>query len=389
MDPFTVIAMLAIHLLGTAGLLFLVWRLMPAAPGLAAWWVASGLFGLAYLVRLVVGMEHGDGVGVAADSLMLLAVLRFGDGVREFTGRAAWKPWASFIAWALSVSLEAAATVAFGAQGRYTVLNLAIGGLYAHLAWTIAVEVGRQPRPLRAPLRLLALLMGGLSALTLVRAHSLFADGMAVAFHGPLAKVYYMYASTNAVVVGLTLLWLLFLRLNGQLADLAARDPLTGVLNRQGLDERVRRHFERPHAAPLTVLLLDIDHFKHVNDTHGHATGDAVLMAVAQTLVSHLRAGDFVARVGGEEFLIGCAEGAHPDDAMVLARRLNEAVGQLQVAAPGAPVPIACTVSVGVSGRVASRADWEAGTRQADRALYQAKADGRNAVRPAAGSLAT
>jgi diguanylate cyclase (GGDEF)-like protein len=185
------------------------------------------------------------------------------------------------------------------------------------------------------------------------------------------------------VVVGLTLLWLLFLRLNGQLADLAARDPLTGVLNRQGLDERVRRHFERPHAVPLTVLLLDIDHFKHVNDTHGHATGDAVLMAVARTLVSHLRTGDFVARVGGEEFLIGCAEGAHPDDAMVLARRLNEAVGQLQVAAPGNAVPVACTVSVGVSGRVASRADWEAGTRQADRALYQAKADGRNAVRPA------
>jgi len=383
MDPFTVIAMLAIHLLGTGGLMFLVWRLMPGAPGLGAWWMASGLFGLGYVVRLLCGMEHGDVAGVAGDSLMLLAVLRFGDGVREFTGRPAW-PWpASFTAWTLVVAFEAAATAAYGSQGRHTALNLAIGLMYAQLAGTIAIEVRRQAQPLRAPLRLLALLMGGLAALTLLRAHSIFSEGMAVAFHGSLAKTYYMYASTNAVVVGLTLLWLLFLRLNGQLADLAARDPLTGVLNRQGLDERVRQHFERRNAAPLTVLLLDIDHFKHVNDTHGHATGDAVLMAVAQTLVSHLRAGDFVARVGGEEFLIGCAEGAHADDAMALARRLNEAVGRLQVAAPGEPVPIACTVSVGVSGRVTSRADWEAGTRQADRALYQAKADGRNAVRPA------
>ncbi|MET0348516.1 MAG: GGDEF domain-containing protein [Rhizobacter sp.] len=389
MDPFTVIAMLAIHLLGTGGLMFLVWRLMPGAPGIGPWWNASCLFGLGYLVRLVMGLEHGDAVGVAGDSLMLLAVLRFGDGVREFTGRRAWTPSATFTTWAGVVAIEAAATAAFGAQGRYTALNLAIGLMYAQLAGTIVIEVPRQPAPLRAPLRLLAALMGGLAALTLLRAQSLFADGMEVAFHGPLAKAYYMYASTNAVVVGLTLLWLLFLRLNGQLADLAARDPLTGVLNRQGLDERVRRHFERARAAPLTVLLLDIDHFKRINDTHGHATGDAVLMAVAHTLVSHLRADDFVARVGGEEFLIGCAEGAHADDAMALARRLNEAVGRLQVAAPGDAVPVVCTVSVGVSGRVTSRADWDAGMRQADRALYQAKADGRNAVRPAVLSQAT
>ena len=171
------------------------------------------------------------------------------------------------------------------------------------------------------------------------------------------------------------------LRLNGQLAELATRDALTGVLNRSGLDEAVNRHFARRDAPPLTVLLLDVDHFKHINDAFGHDTGDAVLKAVAGTLTAQLRAGDFVARFGGEEFLVGCASAQH-DVALALAQRLNQAVAQLQVQTTGAAGSVACTVSVGVSDCCASPADWQRGALQADQALYQAKAGGRNGVRP-------
>jgi diguanylate cyclase (GGDEF)-like protein len=143
----------------------------------------------------------------------------------------------------------------------------------------------------------------------------------------------------------------------------------------------VKRHFARRNAAPLSVLLLDIDHFKRINDSFGHATGDAVLKAVANTLVSHLRAEDFVARIGGEEFLIGCAS-AESGIALALAQRLNKTIGQLEVRSANGAGSVMCTVSVGVSGSIARLADWDLGARQADQALYQAKAEGRNGVRP-------
>ena len=387
MDPFTVIVMLAIHLLGSGGLLFLVWRLMPDAPGLGRWWVASCLFGLAYLGRLLGGLNTTDLRGSAEDALMLFAVLLFSDGLREFVGRAVLRWQSTAMLWFLMFAGVATATLLGGAAARHVALNLCIGSLYAALVWTIVFEVRRQPVPLRAPLRLLSLILGGLSALTLLRALSISASHMAVAFKGALAQTYYMYASLTAVVVALTLVWMLFLRLNAQLAELAARDPLTGVLNRSGLDDMVRRHFARRDASPITVLLLDIDHFKHINDSFGHATGDAVLKAVAGALASHLRAEDFVARVGGEEFLIGCA-GAQSSMALTLAERLNKSIGQLQVPALNGAGTVACTASVGVSCSIASVADWEAGARQADQALYQAKAAGRNGVRPFMASMA-
>ena len=387
MDPFTVIVMLAIHLVGSGGLMFLVWRLMPNAPGLGRWWIASCLFGLAYLGRLLAGLDNADPRGMAADATMLFAVLLFGDGVREFIGRAVLRWQVTALLWAGMFGGEVAAARLGGVPARHVALNLAIGGMYAALTWTLAFAVARQPLPLRAPLRLLAAMIGGLSALTLLRAHSIATDSMAVAFHGTRAQIFYIYASLSAVVVGLTLLWLLFLRLNGQLAELATRDALTGALNRNGLDEAVKRHFDRRDAPPLTVLLVDIDHFKQINDSFGHATGDAVLRAVAGTLTSQLRAGDFVARVGGEEFLIGCV-GAQHEAAMVLAQRLNRSVGRLQVRTADGASTVACTVSVGVSACCASREEWERGTLQADQALYQAKKAGRNVVRHLVANMA-
>ena len=386
MDPFTVTVLLAVHLVGSGGLMFFVWRLMPSAPGLGRWWLASGLFGTAYLLRLVSGLQSAGPVGVAGEGLMLLAVLLFGDGVRQFVGRAALRGRLTASLWAAMFGTVAAAAWLGGAQARHVTLNGLIGSLYATMTWAIAVEIRRQPMPLRAPLRLLAALLGGLSALTLLRAESIATDGMEVAFHGSLAEVFYVYASLAAVVVALTLVWMLFLRLNGQLAELATRDALTGVLNRNGLDETVTRHFARRHAEPLTVLLLDIDHFKRINDSFGHATGDAVLKAVASALTSQLRAGDFVARVGGEEFMIGCA-GAQHDVALALAQRLNQQVGQLQVQSAGGQNTVVCTASVGVSGCCRSLEEWQRGALQADHALYQVKAAGRNGVRPFVGPV--
>ncbi|NKI95160.1 GGDEF domain-containing protein [Rhizobacter sp. SG703] len=388
MDPATVILMLAIHLLASSGLMALVWRRMPAAPGLGRWALASGLFGAAYLARLLAGLQGVDALGLASDGTMLLAVLLFGDGVREFVGRLPMPPRRVGLLALLMFGAEVAAAQVGGAQARHVALNAMIGLLYAQIAWILATERRRQGAPLQAPLALLVGIVGGLSALTLLRGAHIAQAGMPVAFHGPMAKVYYLFASVTAVVTALTLVWMMLLRLNGQLADLATRDALTGVFNRNGLAQALKQHFGQRQAVPLTLLLVDIDHFKRINDTLGHATGDAVLQVVACELTAQLRTGDFVARIGGEEFLIGCV-GADPAVALALADRLRRTIGRLQVPAAVGSERVGCTASIGVSAAFDRFDGWEPAAAQADEALYRAKAAGRDGVQSHLATLGT
>jgi diguanylate cyclase (GGDEF)-like protein len=171
---------------------------------------------------------------------------------------------------------------------------------------------------------------------------------------------------------------MIFLRLNERLTELATHDPLTGLLNRNGLDEALNRHFGIRPPRPLVLLQVDIDHFKRINDLHGHAAGDSVLRGVADTLAGQLRGADFVARLGGEEFLVGCDTGDR-DHAAALAGRLRRAVAEARHAVPDGGV-LACTVSIGVSGVFDARAAWESALREADRALFAAKEGGRDRV---------
>ncbi len=381
MDPFSVIVMLAIHLVASGGLMFLVWRLMPDAPGLGRWALASTLFGAGYLMRLFAGLHNVDLFSLASDGVMLLAVLLFSDGLREFAGRPIEHLRSRLMLWWLLFAAEVAASLIGGAFWRHIGINLATGAMYVVMTWALAGEIRRQPAALHAPLRLLVAVIGALGVFTLLRAYSIATEGLDVAFRGVYAKLFYIYASIASLLVAMTMLWLMFLRLNARLAELATRDALTGVYNRNGLDQALRQHFARREAPPLTLLLVDIDHFKRINDSLGHATGDAMLKEVANTLVGQLRGGDFVARIGGEEFLIGCV-GAPDDVALPLAQRLRSNVGRLQVMAADGSRHIACTVSVGVSAGFSSYSGWEAAALQADQALYEAKGAGRNGVRP-------
>jgi diguanylate cyclase (GGDEF)-like protein len=214
--------------------------------------------------------------------------------------------------------------------------------------------------------------------LTAARALGAVTLGVAPLFAGLPAQLYYAYSTVVTVVLGPTLLWMVFLRLNDRLAQLATHDPLTGLLNRNGLDEALQRHFGARPPQALVLCQLDIDHFKRINDTHGHAAGDAVLRRVAHTLAAQVRAGDVVARLGGEEFLVGVS-GADRAQAVALAERLRAAVAQ-QAHPLGGSDGLHCTVSIGVSQVFHARGDWETALRDADAALYQAKQGGRNRV---------
>jgi diguanylate cyclase (GGDEF)-like protein len=165
-----------------------------------------------------------------------------------------------------------------------------------------------------------------------------------------------------------------------RLSRLMRVDSLTGTLNRRGLREAFP---DGPGAKaaealvePLSVAMVDIDHFKRVNDRYGHAVGDEVLRAVSERLAASLRAGDGVVRYGGEEFLLVLPHADQPASARI-AERAREFVAAAPVATAG--TEIAVTVSVGVAERRAGESRDDV-IERADRAMYAAKRAGRNRV---------
>lgn len=167
-----------------------------------------------------------------------------------------------------------------------------------------------------------------------------------------------------------------------QLRALATEDALTGLANRRAFEQRLREDVARARRTgqPLAVAIIDIDRFKTINDTHGHPVGDRVLAEIGRRLAHIARAGEMVARIGGEEF--GWILDAHGVDAVSAAERIRRAVSDTPYADVGT-----VTASVGVCNLVGA-ATAEELYRCADAALYRAKAEGRDRVCGAAPSAA-
>ncbi|MEW6335244.1 MAG: diguanylate cyclase, partial [Thermodesulfobacteriota bacterium] len=164
------------------------------------------------------------------------------------------------------------------------------------------------------------------------------------------------------------------------LEQLARQDALTGLANRRCFDERAREEAVRAkrYRHPLSLLLADLDHFKSINDTHGHAFGDTVLREVGQTFFRYCRATDLCARYGGEEFVILLPE-TGLEDARNVAERLCSAVRSLVFHPPQNRIHI--TVSFGAASMDPDyRGSIEGILEQADQGLYQAKRSGRDRV---------
>jgi two-component system cell cycle response regulator len=166
---------------------------------------------------------------------------------------------------------------------------------------------------------------------------------------------------------------------NQRAEEAALTDSLTGLYNRRYAMDRLAREWvasERNHR-PLSILLLDIDHFKTVNDNHGHNIGDIALKRMAEMLAEYSRRPDIACRIGGEEFFILAPETALPG-AIRQAERLREAFEGKPITVEGIDLPL--TVSVGVAQKVAGMSSPEELLKVADEALYRAKREGRNRV---------
>jgi diguanylate cyclase (GGDEF)-like protein len=181
----------------------------------------------------------------------------------------------------------------------------------------------------------------------------------------------------SVCVTGLFILVLASSELIAHSRDESQKDSLSGAFNRRGIETKLAaelKHIQRGKHR-LSVALIDVDYFKSINDIQGHAAGDAALREVAETISTHLRGRDYLGRYGGDEFLLILPQ-TPCSVALGVTERLNQAITKLSLATGSMPL----TLSIGLTEAVA---DDDAVTliARADKALYQAKSDGRNCQR--------
>jgi diguanylate cyclase (GGDEF)-like protein len=159
----------------------------------------------------------------------------------------------------------------------------------------------------------------------------------------------------------------------------AQTDPLTGVLNRRSLIERLEAACARAkaRALPIALLFIDLDHFKQINDTFGHQAGDACLRAIIEPIHAELRQSDVIGRYGGEEFVV-ILSSADAAAATPIAQRIVERVADVRVTGFGEPISVTCSIGIAASDTLGI---WgEPLLAQADAAVYVAKRSGRNQI---------
>ncbi|GAB6127231.1 GGDEF domain-containing protein [Humidesulfovibrio idahonensis] len=259
-------------------------------------------------------------------------------------------------------------------------LRIAIGSAVAAVCFVLSglrlLRGAKQPSPLRKTLGWTYLF---LFAAVIWRAGLGLSDPTFTLFSPGLAASFSYLPLYLLMIAGSFGLLLLFKERDDQtLAHIATRDALTGAPNRRAVLEMATRLVARANreGKPLAVLMLDIDHFKLVNDTYGHAVGDAVLRDLSRVIAAGLRAYDAYGRFGGEEFVVVLPD-TTLEDAQHVAERIRAAVE--------ANCPQECkythyTVSIGLAWGLPAEADLDALLLLADQAMYEAKAQGRNRV---------
>lgn len=345
------------------------------------------LLGLSYVLQLAFdapGLRLADVVNHTLSTMgpiMLLVGLRRFLEMPTPSNRLLWSMALAYTAAQVAVSL------ATGDFHRYTLLSICAIAIFGYLAWTTWQASMSNARDLRLALRFLGTISLGFAFLHGMKAAFVLRDGAAALDLGRWHQiVFYAYMAAMAVVVVPLVMWMVFKRLTAALEHAALRDPLTGTLNRRGMQQRLEEHLAGRNTQGACLLLLDVDHFKDVNDAYGHQAGDEVLARLAQVLTAGVRKGDFVARTGGEEFIVGCLD-ADANAAIHLAERLRTNVAESSYPLPGGGPGLHCTVSIGVSRRFRHIEQLDEAMREADAALYESKHAGRNrsllAARPA------
>lgn len=375
------VGMLCAHLLCFAVMFLLISkRLQGKKMGMDYFAMGNLLLGLAYVLQLLEGGPAWSLMSVVNHTFSLASPVAYWLGAMRFFGYSVplWRPLLIF-----SVSYGAAQVLvqwSLGPVARYAMLSGMSALLFFVMVMTVIYGIRTFARDLYGEMVFFAVLISGICVLNALKFMKLLEGGLdALQMDGTFQKVFYIYMSSLATVLPPSIIWLVLRRLTDELRNIAARDPMTQLFNRRGLTDALKQHFNAREAPPAYLLIVDVDHFKRINDTYGHQVGDAVLCHVAELLGATVRRGDLVGRIGGEEFVVICLEG-DATGVMQLAERLRVAIEAQALRISGVAQPLLCTITVGVSHAFARAEDLEEAMQQADAALYCGKAGGRNRV---------
>lgn len=376
-DKLSVLSALLLTCATLTGVMLVGWRTLGRPRHALVWACAFGAATVQWGANVAYLALWPNRLTLAAVELLGLVVsMLIALGFRERACRPRL-PWM----WAVAMPLVAAGV------GGALLLNLpgvalAIGNLQRAamlcLAAAALVPARRAARAAERATAVILVLFAATSLLTgALSVVGVIAEGAALL----LARRLLLLTLPSALTaVGLTAVLLLASDLAERLQELAARDPLTDALNRRGFREAALRALARATRAkrPACVVLADIDRFKAINDTWGHATGDAVLVRVAGYLEGAIRVGDLFGRLGGEEFAI-LLEGVGEQAGADVIERIRAGIECLDL---GLAEPVRLTVSFGIAATTPGDATGhlDALLDAADRALYASKLGGRNRI---------
>ena len=376
-----ILGMLCVHLLCFSVMFLLISRrLNGKTMGMEVFALGNLLLGLAYILQLLDGPPDWGPMSLVNHALTLGAPVAYVLGAMRFFDRPTPVLRPLLILLVVYTLVQVLVQWLLGSAARHALLAGICALLF--LAMTAAVLYGRRSfaRDLRVEMVVFAVLIGGIGVLNAMKFVMIVDGGMAALdMNSGFQKVFYIYMSFLATVLPPCAVWLVLRRLTDELRRLAAHDPLTRLLNRRGLLDALDAQFRLRMTGPAYLLIIDIDHFKQINDSHGHKVGDLVLCHVADVLTSTARQGDLICRLGGEEFVVIVLE-ADEAGVVQLAERMRAAIERCEVPGVGQRHVIRCTATIGVSHAFSAVRDFDEVLQRADAALYRGKTAGRNRV---------
>lgn len=349
------------------------------SPALVYWGLAGLCFGLGHqlghlFLTVDLGVPKGTALTIANGLITSTHVLLL-VGVRAYLGR----PPRLLPLLALAGVLIVIGAFWHDMQESLRTRVLVLSGFYLTLDFTSGLLLwrsrGDDPRFLRMAA---SVFVFNATFLSVRFVYAFLTHGLTKSFvNDPFQILFFVVSLVFVFVLTLALALLMFRGKEIELQRLVHRDPLTGLFNRRSLFEHAEREQARceRYGTPLSLVMLDIDAFKAVNDTFGHGAGDEVICETAARVACALRDVDAAFRLGGEEFLI-LLPSTDLDAAIGVAERLRTAISGRPIAAIDRTV----AASFGVTELARGREDWESAMRRADTALYRAKDEGRNRV---------
>lgn len=372
-DPHTLVIIVSFQCLLVSFVLAAMRASFPRTiGGIGLWALAMPLFVAASVLYSL--QETSPLIHVLlANSVFLTALLLLCGALRSFYGLPQPRP--AMLAGFFVAVMGALAWLTFIQPSfplRLTMMSLVGVALFGHLAW-LPLRLGRRS----TGSVITGLSFGWTSLSCLLRVVSMWGD-----FDRPdalldlsLLQVIYLASFNVSLLLGsVGFILLINERLRRVLEYSASYDTLTGILNRGAFFKAAQKAFEhcRRTGRPLSVALLDLDHFKQINDSHGHAAGDRVLKAFCLRVQTVLRSTDLLGRYGGEEFVL-LLPNTRSEDALHIAQRLRDAVGAAREALP-------YTVSIGLATLDTDSSTLDELLVRADKALYRAKESGRDRI---------